>query len=230
MNNLNEEIVIDVWGDYACFTRPEFKVERVSYECITPSAARGILNAIYSKPKEFYYQITAIDIINPIKTINIKKNEFCKKTDSKTLKPIYQIKDGKTNLTQRNNIYLKNVYYRIHAKIKKQVGCNKSLNGIYEQFNRRVEKGKCYFEPCLGTRECLCYFSKPNTDKQPLKLNKSLGIMLYDVFNIENNIPLDTNKQCHEDIFQPSFFDANIVNGSITVPSFNSNLVYKKGE
>ena len=111
-------IVVDVWGDFAMFTQPTAKVERVSYPIPTPSALRGILNAIYMKPKEFYYQITGVDIMNPIKTFSMKKNETKEKVDAKKPKPIVQIAEkGNKGLTQRNNIYLKNVYYRIYADI-----------------------------------------------------------------------------------------------------------------
>lgn len=80
---MNEQVVIEVWGDFACFTRPEAKVERLSYPVPTPSAIRGILSAIYSKPKEFYWQINRIEVLNPIKFISFKRNEVKKKTDGK---------------------------------------------------------------------------------------------------------------------------------------------------
>lgn len=227
---INDEIVLDVFGDFACFTRPEFKVERVSYECINPSAARGILNAIYSKPIEFYYQITKIEIMNPIKTINIKKNEFTEKINTKTLKPSYNVTEAKTTaLTQRNNIYLKDVYYRIYAKIKPQVGFEQKTHQLYDQFEKRLKKGKCFYQPSLGLRECMCFFKEIDTEKQPLNLNLDLGIMLYDCFDITKNIILDTSKNGTNSFF-PSFFSAKIQNGILDVPNFDDVKVFKMQE
>ena len=222
----NNEIVLDVWGDFACFTNPLSKVERVSFDCITPSAARCILNAIYSKPIEFYYQITKIEIMNPIKKINIRKNEFKEKTNAKKLTPIYNItKKGEKGLTQRNNFYLKDVYYRIYAKIIKQPTFNGTLQQLYDQFEKRLLKGKCFYQPCLGTRECFCYFSEKNENKQPLNINMDLGIITYDVFDIRNNIPLDTSKNINT--FKPSYFKAKIINGVLEVPEYESDAVLK---
>lgn len=224
--NSEMEIVIDVWGDFACFTRPESKIERVSYPCINPSGARGILNAIYSKPIEFYYQINRIEIMNPIKTINIKKNEFKEKTNNK-LEPIYNInKKGNKGLTQRNNVYLKDVYYRIYATIIKQPTYSGTIKQLYEQFNRRVQKGKCFYNPSLGNRECFCYFSLPNEDKQPLDFDLDIGVMTYDIFDITKNIPLDTRVK-NNDVYKPSFFYAQIKSGVLEVPNYNSKSVFK---
>ena len=227
--NNEMEIVIDVWGDFACFTRPESKIERVSYPCINPSAARGVLNAIYSKPIEFYYQINKIEIMNPIKTINIKKNEFKEKTNNK-LDPVYNINEkGAKGLTQRNNVYLKDVYYRIYATIIKQPNFLGSTKQLYEQFIRRVKKGKCFYNPSLGNRECFCYFSLPNYEKQPLNFNLDIGIMTYDIFDIRNNIPLDTRIESknNNEIYNPSFFYAKIENGVLEVPKYESEKVFK---
>lgn len=225
----DNQIQLDVWGDFALFTRPECKIERVSYDCMTPSAARGILCAIYSKPIEFYYEITKIEIINPIKTINIRKNEFKEKTNSKTLEPSYNVtQKGNKGLTQRNNIYLKNVYYRIYAKIVKQPTFDGSLKSLYSQFEKRASKGKCFYQPSLGTRECYCDFSLPNYDRQPLDINLDLGIMMYDVFDIRKNIPLDTSKK--NNTYYPTFFNAKIENGILIVPPFESDEVFKLKE
>lgn len=223
----NKEIVIDVWGDFACFTRPESKVERTSYPLPNPSAARGILNAIYSKPIEFYYQITKIEIINPIKTISIKKNEFKEKIDAKTLSPTYNINEkGNHGLTQRTTIYLKDVYYRIYAKIIKQKDFKGSLVQLYEQFEKRVKNGKCFYQPSLGLRECMCNFSMVDETKHPLDINLDLGIILYDVFDIRKNIPLDTSKKdCN--IINRSCFYAKVEHGEMIVPDYESDKVFK---
>lgn len=219
----NDEVVFDVWGDFACFTRPESKIERVSYDCMNPSAARGILNAIYSKPIEFYYQVTEIEVMNPIKRINIKKNEFTEKISYKKINPV----NNKENMTQRNNIYLKDVYYRIHAKIIPQVGFENKKHQLYAQFEKRLNKGKCFYNPSLGLRECMCFFSEINEDKKSLNFDLDLGIMLYDVFDISKNIPLNTDKKNQTDSFYPSYFSASIKNGILQVPKFYDDKVFK---
>lgn len=221
----NNEIVVDVWGDFACFTRPEFKIERVSYDCMNPSAARGILNAIYSKPLEFYYQVTRIEIMNPIKRINIKKNEYQEKVNSKTLKSLNNV----DFITQRNNIYLKDVYYRIYAQIIPQKGFETKEQQLYDQFERRLKKGKCFYNPSLGLRECMCFFREVDETKTPLSIDLDLGIMLYDVFDISKNIPLNTNKNGINS-FYPSYFSAMIRNGVLEIPYFNDSRVLKMEE
>lgn len=213
----DNKVVVDVWGRLACFTRPEAKVERYSYSAMTPSAARGVLSAIYFKPIEFYYQIEKIEIINPIKRINIKTNEITDKIliNKKQIKYIY-IDDKRT---QRNTNYLKDPYYRITARIIKLNDFKKhNITGLVAQFNQRVEKGKCFYQPYLGTKECIAYFSPPNYDKKPLDINMDLGIMLYDVFNIKNNIP---------DKYDISLFNAKIQNGEILVPEYDGPQIIR---
>lgn len=215
-------IVIDVWGELACFTRPECKVERVSYPCITPSAARNLLCSIYMKPIEFYYEIEKIEIINDIKYINVMKNELKEKI-SYDMSPIYTKHPAREKgRTQRNTYYLKNVYYRIYAKIVKRNDWHGSIVSVYEQFNRRVKKGQCFRQPYLGLRECVCHFSEPDYTKQPNpQINENIGNMLYDVFNITNNTKLETGKKGNN-ITNISFFDAHIINGVLNVPEYGS--------
>lgn len=224
----NDEICIDVWGDFAIFTRPDSKIERVTYNFPTPSACRGILNAIYSKPKEFYYEITQIDIINPIRKIYIKKNEVQDviNINSAFKDKNYCICTDKCR-TQRMNTYLRDVYYRIHAKIKIQEDAPECINlpRIYAQFQNRVSKGKCFYQPYLGTRECICNFSLPDENKSPINKNENFGNMLYDVFDITNSIPLNTNKKAKSCDLKISFFEANMINGSIKIPIWGSDEI-----
>ena len=224
-------IVVDVWGDFAMFTQPAAKVERVSYSVPTPSALRGILNAIYSKPIEFYYQITGFDIMRPVKTISIKKNETKDKVDPRNPKPIIQIAEkGNHGLTQRSNIYLKDVYYRIYAEIVRRSDFDgNNICALVDQFNKRIEKGKCFYQPCLGTRECMCFFSPINEEVKALDINEKFGVMLYDVFDIRTNTPLNTdpkNIQGHTDI---TFYNAVAEHGHVQVPSYESDEIYRKG-
>lgn len=220
-------IVVDVWGDFAMFTPPESRVERTSYDVPTPSACRGILNAIYSKPIEFYYEITAIEVMKPIRKIVIRKNEMKSKCDVRKLSiDDYHI-DVDTCHTQRGSTYLRDVYYRIYANIVKRDDAPAGINikSLESQFNRRVNNGKCFYEPALGTRECICYFSKPDFNMTPISESKDLGIMLYDVFDITNNVPLDTRKKTRNDCTHVTMFRANMLHGKIEVPLWGSDLI-----
>lgn len=223
-------ICIDVWGDFAMFTRPDSRVERVTYPVPTPSACRGILNAVYSKPIEFYYEITQIDVMKPIRLMTVRRNEVKKKTNvSKAVKNKGYFINSAEERTQRVCTYIRDVYYRIHAKLVLRDDAPKTMNveRLLAQFNRRVENGKCFYQPALGTRECMCYFSAPDMDMEPIDDSENLGVMLYDVFDIRNNIPLDTspNGKKTGGKTQVSFFNAVMEHGVIHVPAFDSNEI-----
>lgn len=223
------DICIDVWGDFAMFTRPDSKVERVTYKVPTPSACRGILNAIYSKPKEFYYEITQIDVMRPIRTISVKKKEV-----QATADPREALNDGyfidtnvQANGTPRMNTYLCDVYYRIHAKLVRQPSAPDDITiaRLADQFNRRVSRGKCFFQPGLGVRECICYFSEPDMSMMPITEDLDLGVMLYDVFDItkdNSEKTLDTRKKTLNLCTCVSFFDAKMRQGVIKIPAWDS--------
>lgn len=224
-------VVVDVWGDFAMFTPPDSRVERTTYKVPTPSACRGILNAIYSKPKEFYYEILKIEVIKPGYEITVKKNELKTKADSTKMKDgCNPVIDVSVNHTQRVSTYLRNVYYRIYANIVIQpgIGGHVNENGLLCQFKRRVEHGKCFYQPCLGTRECMCHFSPPNFDLKPIEHSEILGIMLYDIFDITSNEPLNTDKKNLNLCTEVSFFNAVMDNGVIHVPSWNSNELFTR--
>lgn len=210
------EVKVEVWGDFACFTRPESKVERLSYPVMTPSAARGILSAIYSKPVEFYWQIKKIEVLNPIKYITFQRNEVINSKIGNLMKSVI-VED---NRTQRQNVVLKNVRYRITAEIVKRESFGGTVEQLYEQAVRRIKGGKCFFQPSLGMREFVCYFSEP-TDIEPINEDKDLGLMLYDVF--------DLHKFKVTKITEPyvTLFRAYMKNGVIEVPDFDSELVLK---
>ena len=126
--------------------------------------------------------------------------------------------------TPRNTCYLKNVYYRIHAKIIKRDDWDGKIESLYVQFKRRVEKGQCFRQPYLGLRECVCHFSMPNENKVPTpNINLIVAPLLYDVFDITNNVKL--NEKNAKDVIKISFFDAKVINGVCKVPPFNSNKI-----
>lgn len=227
MEFYDKEYGLEVWGDFACFTRPEMKVERVSYDVITPSAARNIFQAIFWKPA-IEWQITKIEVINPIKWFSIKRNEVGAVGSGKSeASPIIATEKRQ----QKNSLILRDVRYRIFAKMiylppKKRVGENRHAAGLDENpakyqamFERRASKGQCFNMPYLGTREFGAYFKflddNLNLTPRPIQESKDLGIMLYDMdfSNPDNIIPM--------------FFRANMQNGVILIPSPDSNDILR---
>ena len=227
MDYYDKEYGLEIWGDFACFTRPEMKVERVSYDVITPSAARNIFQSIFWKPA-IEWVITRIEVINPIKWFSIRRNEVGKiGAGNAGASPIIATE----NRQQKNSLMLRDVRYRIYAKMvyippKRRKGEQKHTSGGDENpakyqamFERRASKGQCFTTPYLGTRECSASFKLLDDDFKSgsdiLQESKDLGIMLYDM-NFLN--PTDIN---------PMFFRANMVNGIITVPSPESDEILR---
>lgn len=208
---LDSEIIrLKVTGDFACFTRPDLKVERMSYPCMTPSSARGILESILWRP-EFQWFIRRIIVLKPIKFASIKRNEISKKQNPKGT-PI----EITGNRVQRNSIVLKDVGYIIEASVYVEEDLIKSTKNsnrpitvkkYREMFERRVRKGQCWHQPCLGTREFAADFSIPNERDIPFPFTYPIGSMLYDMYYDVNGkaIPL-------------FFYDAAIINGVLLCP------------
>lgn len=210
-----KDISLEVWGDFACFSRPECKVERLSYPVITPSAARGVLSAIYSKPIEFYWQIKRIEVLKPIKYMSFKRNEV--KSRQNVKKPLC-VEDDRT---QRQSVVLKDVHYRITAEIVKRPDFQGTLEQLYVQAQNRIEKGKCFFQPSLGLREFVGYFG-PSGNTAPIDDSCDFGYMLYDVFDFKNDIAV--TKESNPQI---SLFKAKMNHGVIEVPDIDNQLVLK---
>ena len=210
------DIKVEVWGDLACFSRPESKVERLTYPVITPSAARGILSAIYSKPVEFYWQVRKIEVLNPIRYITFKRNEVINSKIGRNPKPML-VEDDRT---QRQTVALRDVRYRITAEIIPRPDFKGTVNQLYEQAKRRVHSGKCFFQPSLGLREFVCYFDEA-TDAEPINESMDIGFMLYDVFDLHK---YEVTKTAEPFV---SVFHAVLENGVITVPDFDSSEVLK---
>lgn len=228
MEYYDKEFCLEVWGPMACFTRPELKVERVSYDVITPSAARAIYEAIFWKPA-IHWQVTKIEVMNPIKWTSVRRNEVGA-VAGKT--PIF-IEEKRQ---QKNALMLSDVRYRIYAKLefipkKKRQEAQASLfdneahpnenPGKYNaMFERRASKGQCFNQPYLGTRECVASFRliNPETDELATPINESrdLGIMLYD---------MDFEK----DLKNPPamFYRAKMENGVIIVPPRDSEEILR---
>ena len=178
---------VRVWGNYACFTRPESKVERITYNVPTPSACKGVLDSIYCKPQEMEWIIDKIHVLNPINHINITRNEIGE-TMCPTHKKIKKLIDGKEvinkkDVIQRNTQILTNVDYIIeaHFELRKEAKDSGKYVNIWE---RRLKYGQCYQQPYLGCREFSCYF-KPQEEPFPSSVFKNttidLGLMLHSI-------------------------------------------------
>jgi CRISPR-associated protein Cas5d len=204
----NEIVRVKVIGEFACFTRPDLKVERMTYPCMTPSAARGVLDSILWKP-EFQWWIHRIIVLNPIKFISIKRNEIIEKQGENPI-AIDELKsDGKPKYrTQRSSIVLKDVAYIIEASVyQKEFDPNNPPKKYTEMFKRRVKKGQCWRRPYLGTREFSCEFFISHGNDQFLPGIFPIGSMLFDIFYDDEGKP--------EPLF---FFDVKIENGVLECP------------
>lgn len=198
-------VCLHVWGEYACFTRPEMKVERVSYDVMTPSAARGILEAIHWKPA-IRWVIDRIHVLKPIRFQSIRRNEVGAKVPEGSVKRA--MKAGTTaglglavdeSRQQRAAIVLRDVGYLIEAHFettpKAEAGDTPAKH--IAMFSRRAEAGQCFHRPCLGTREFVADFrlvaadaARPPSELPPDARNRDLGWMLYDIDFAKGNTSL----------------------------------------
>lgn len=171
---------LKVWGRNACFTRPEMKVERVSYDVMTPSAARGILEAILWKPA-IQWKVTQIDVLNPIKWESVRRNEVGAVMSPRTNG--FFIEEQRQ---QRAGLFLRDVAYTIHAyfEMTGEAGAEDTVVKFQEIFLRRSEKGQSFHPPYLGCREFAAEF-EVFTNGRPLPVpiaeTRDLGWMLYDI-------------------------------------------------
>ena len=216
---------IEVWGEYACFSRPEMKVERVSYDVMTPSAARGLLEAIYWHPG-LHWVIDRIRIVNPIRFTNIRRNEVTEKAAAGPIMTAANrggvpapIVSGEC-IAQRATMALRDVRYVIEAHFEMTERANSSDNEgkFTDIMRRRIEKGQFYHQPCFGTREFIAHF-KPceATPECPEELRgeRDLGWMLLDMdYSDKSNI-------------KPMFFRAILHDGVLEVPKIGSEAVVK---
>ena len=178
-------VKLRVWGDYALFTRPEMKVERVSYDVMTPSAARGILEAVYWKPA-IRWIVDRIHVLKPIRFENIRRNELKNKasinaqTMTNTDQPVCQFIEN--NRQQRASLVLKDVEYIIEAQFELTGSDNADPGKHLAMFERRARKGQCFHRPYFGCREFPVSFEW--CDKIPdtvYKEEQDLGYMLHDI-------------------------------------------------
>lgn len=213
----NEVVCVKVTGDYACFTRPDLKVERMTYPCMTPSAARGILDSILWKP-EFQWYLRRILVLRPVKFDSIKRNELnSKQTETPIVIDELDSRGKPKFRSQRNSIILKNVSYLIEASIYQHERSEKNPPKKYvEMFRRRVRKGQCWRRPFLGTREFYAEFYESDGTEKPVEETISIGSMLFDIYWDEKGKP------------SPLFFyDVAVKNGVLNceVPE-NEKMMY----
>ncbi|MGN0853439.1 MAG: type I-C CRISPR-associated protein Cas5c [Kiritimatiellia bacterium] len=234
---------LEVSGDFACFTRPEMKVERVSYDVITPSAARGIFTAIFWKPA-IRWRIKRIEVLNPIRWTSVRRNEVSAVASPRSSGIL--IEDARQ---QRAGLFLRDVRYRLCAEFdfippdKRSPSVNPAPDwltdadeqALYRQaearpdekpakyaamFERRASKGQYFAHPYLGCREFSCrdirLVENPDMETmRPISETRDLGFMLYD---LDFTNPKD---------IQPMFYRAKMVNGAIEVPHPDSEEVFK---
>ena len=226
---MNNTVRLYIWGDYACFTRPEMKVERVSYDVITPSAGRGILTAIHWKPAMLWI-IDKIHVLKPIRFESVRRNELGGKISvssvsgamkRKSVQDLYTIIED--DRQQRAATILKDVAYIIEAHIQLNHASiaqserpeEENIAKHLEMFKRRARNGQCFQQPCMGVREFTANFALIEDD-EPLptcelpenERNRDLGWMLHDIDFAHGNTP--------------HFFRAEMINGIIEVPPFRA--------
>lgn len=218
-------IKLHIWGERALFTRPEMKVERVSYDLITPSAARGILEAIHWKPA-IRWVVDGIQVLKPIRFESIRRNEVGGKLSAASIGKA--IKAGSTDglvtyveedRQQRAATVLREVGYVIsaHFELTAKAGPDDSVGKHLDIFNRRARRGQCFQAPCLGTREFPAHFAllegqaaTPEPDPV-LAGERDLGWMLHDL-DFANGM-------------SPRFFRARMIDGLVKVPAFDADEV-----
>lgn len=203
-------LAVKVWGDLACFTRPEMKVERVTYPVITPSAARGVLEAIFWKP-EFVWRIEEVWVLNPIRYFSILRNEVNARQSERAAASWQRSGggyDASADRAQRHTLALRNVAYLIRAQIELKPHANADVAKYRDQFRRRVQDGRCFATPYLGCREFSAAFAVPNGEEQPIDLTDGLGLMLHDLDYRDDGTGRGT----------PHFFNARLERGVLRVP------------
>lgn len=208
-------IRVEVKGEFACFSRPEFKAERVSYDVITPSAARGLLESVFWHPG-MRYIVDKIYLLSEISFANIKRNEVASKVSASNVQKV--INSGKgalylatpLDIQQRATMLLKDVHYIIeaHFNMTEKANATDNTGKFQEMLKRRLRKGQNYHQPYLGCREFPAQVSLFEGDMNTLNLayadeDKDLGFMLYDMdYSDKDNIT-------------PMFFRAILKNGVI---------------
>ncbi|MEG2541217.1 MAG: type I-C CRISPR-associated protein Cas5c [Clostridia bacterium] len=206
-------------GDYACFTRPEMKVERVSYDVPTPSAIRGIIESIYWKPA-IKYVIDKIYVLKPIKFMNIRRNEVKEVASSRKMQSLMNGKDvdasiyrGGDNINQRASMILKDVSYAVEAHFELTGKEGDDADKHYSILTRRLQNGQFFKAPSLGCAEFPAAVTMiDEIPKSELLGEIDLGFMLYD-------LKFDEGKKAgdYSNCADPIFYRPKMINGEIDV-------------
>ena len=216
-------VKVEVWGDYACFSRPELKTERMSYDVMTPSAARGLLEAIYWHPG-LRWVIDRIYVMQPIRFTGIRRNEVKSKISADNVRSA--MSGGKQevylctseDIQQRAATVLQDVRYVIeaHFVMTDQAAPSDNAGKFCDIMRRRLEKGQCYHQPCFGVREFPAQFRLwPGGEIPTTGETRDMGLMLYDMdYSDLRNIT-------------PMFFRAALENGVLNVPAPKSPEVLR---
>jgi CRISPR-associated protein Cas5d len=186
------------------------KVERVSYPVMTPSAARGVLEAVYWKP-EMRWRVEAIEVLNPIKYFSILRNEVNTRASERAATGWARDGggfDATSDRAQRHTLALRDVAYIIRAQVEVKPGVNEDPAKFRDQFRRRVQQGRCFATPYLGCREFAANFDVANGAEQPVDVSDDLGLLLLDV----DYVPDGSGRGV------PRFFNARLENGKLVVP------------
>jgi len=208
---------LEVQGEFACFTRPEMKVERVSYDIITPSAARAVFEAILWKP-QIRWHVRRVQALNPIRWVNLRRNEVGARISTRNVATAMG-SGGALGLfveeerQQRAGLFLRDVRYRLYADLE-VTDPSESPVKYREMFERRAARGQCINQPYLGCREFAAYFRPvdPLETAEPhpeLQTTRELGWMLYDLDYRDRDNP------------RPRFFQARMEQGAVEIPDWN---------
>lgn len=218
---------VKVWcEDGALFTRPEFGAERVSYPVMTPSAARGVLEAIFWKP-EFTWRVREIKVLKPIRHFSILRNEMNSWQSASSAKnPEYRY-FADDDRAQRHSLCLRDVAYIISADIQLKSHANTPDAKYRAQFRRRVAKGQCHHQPYLGTREFSAFFAESDGTEQAIDHSDELGLMLWDMDFVSDPEAKQLEFLTHNSMggtvtkgtAKPKFFRAKLEKGVMNVPA-----------
>lgn len=214
---------LELSGPWACFTRPEMKVERVSYDVMTPSAARACFEAILWKPA-IRWHVRRIEVLKPIRWINLRRNEVASVVSTRNVETAMKNGSGDLGLyieddrQQRAGLFLRDVAYRVHADLEflRERGSEASATKYHEMFERRAGKGQCVNQPYLGCREFAAAFrlvTDADDESVPIDETRDLGFMLHGLDFTKPNDP------------QPRFFRAALNRGVVEVPAWDSEEV-----
>lgn len=237
---------LEVQGDFACFTRPEMKVERVSYDMLTPSAARGLFEAILWKPA-IRWHVAKIEVLKPIRWISVRRNEVSSVISTQTVDTAMKEGSGDLGLfieddrQQRAGLFLRDVAYRIHAHFEL---CDPSLHKSYfphlsgvpvnqgeedlsampdnnaakfmAMFERRASRGQCVNQPYLGCREFACSFRLVEDAKSEPKPIEETKDLGWMLYDLDYSILTDP---------KPRFFKASLESGVVNIPAWESEEV-----